>query len=95
MSHSFGPFQFYTKRIQHLRHFSQIACTPRKFIRRITSDSDVYKVDLDMQMSFKDEAPYFDQLRQKKVSICCKLVEFTCLFLAILTLLCLLLTVVS
>ena len=38
--------------------FSLIACTPMQVVRHVISDSDVCKVDLDMQMSFVNAAPW-------------------------------------
>ena len=63
MSHIFGPFQFYTRKILYPRYFSSVACAPRKVIRRhMTSDFDVCALDLDMQMSFLNAAPCPDVL---------------------------------
>ena len=45
MSHSFGPFQFYTVKILYPRCFSPVVCTPEKVIRHMTSDFDVRESD--------------------------------------------------
>ena len=57
MSQSFGPFQFYTRKILYPRFFffflfSPVVCYLRKVIRHMTSDFDVCEVDLNEQMSF-------------------------------------------
>ena len=41
------------------RYFSLVACNARKGIRHMTSDFDVCEVDLDMQMSFLNAAPFW------------------------------------
>ena len=38
LQHSFGPFQFYTRKNLYPRCFSPVAYTPRKVIRHTTSD---------------------------------------------------------
>ena len=60
MSHSFGPFQFYTRKNLYQRYFSTVDCTPGKVIRHMTFDFDVCEVDLDMQMSFLNAAPLYN-----------------------------------
>ena len=58
MSHSFDPFQFYTRKILCPCYFSPVAFIPRKIIRHLTSDFDACEIDLDLQMSFLNAASW-------------------------------------
>ena len=57
MSHSFRPFQFFTRKILYPHYLSPVACTPRKVIRHVTSQFDVREVEMDMQTSRLNAAP--------------------------------------
>ena len=50
-----------------------VACTPRKVTKHVTSDFDLYEVDLDVQMNFLHAAPWSAiHLILHKVSECHK-----------------------
>ena len=50
------PVRGYTRKILYTRYLSPVARTLRQVYSRVTSDSDVCEVDLDMQVSFLNTA---------------------------------------
>ena len=80
MSLSFGSFQLYSWKTLYKRYLSLVACTlpplpPSKFIvhSRMTCDSDVCEVDLDIQTSFLNAALFHTSRgASKRFAECCE-----------------------